>query len=264
MIDTQYRLVGLTPTLSLVHCSSDGRDRQALYAAFTAASVLQGRIHGDVDKYLAAKPRARAIWDTAHLPAVSRLRKYLQAQQDLEFQITRRYHHQSDRWLYVAKSRDSQIILVKFVRQYSASLHAFCSDSGHAPQILAYEDLPGGWKAVAMEYIETGVPITVAPELTTYRDKWTEELKKLVKSFHENGFVHGDLRDPNIICDDKGGVFLVDFDWSGKEGEVFYPTPNLNEELLEGRATIGLKITRADGDRVLQKTLNKLNKVAIR
>jgi tRNA A-37 threonylcarbamoyl transferase component Bud32 len=96
---------------------------------------------------------------------------------------------------------------------------AFCSESGHAPHILAYEELPGGWKAIAMEFIETGILITMVPELTTCRDKWTEELKKLIKSFHEIGFMHKDLCNPNIICDDKGGVFLVDFDWSGKDEE---------------------------------------------
>jgi hypothetical protein len=46
--------------------------------------------------------------------------------------------------------------------------------------------------------------------------------------------MHGDLHNPYVICDDKGRVSLVDFDWSGKEGEVSYSTPNLNEELLEG------------------------------
>jgi tRNA A-37 threonylcarbamoyl transferase component Bud32 len=77
--------------------------------------------------------------------------------------------------------------------------------------------------------------------------------------------VHGDLRDPNIIvCDDNGRVYLIDFDWSGKEGEVFYPTAKLNEELLEGRRSLDLNITRADDDRVLQKTLDKLNNITIR
>lgn len=30
---------------------------------------------------------------------------------------------------------------------------------------------------------------------------------------------------------------LVDFDWGGKDGEVFYPTRNLHDELREGRTS---------------------------
>jgi tRNA A-37 threonylcarbamoyl transferase component Bud32 len=72
-----------------------------------------------------------------------------------------------------------------------------------------------------MEYILNSVLITDSPLLITYRDKWMEEMKTLVQSFHDKGFIHGDLCDPNIICDDRGNLFLVDFDWDGKEGKHF-------------------------------------------
>ena len=51
---------------------------------------------------------------------------------------------------------------------------------------------------------------------------------------------------------------LVDFDWGGKVGEVSYPTLELNPELLEGRSSDDLKITKDDDVRVLTKTLDKL------
>ncbi|CAA7270365.1 unnamed protein product [Cyclocybe aegerita] len=168
----------------------------------------------------------------------------------------------SQRLLYIAKTEDPdyQTVLIKFVRGYSAELHAFCADSDHAPRFLAFEKLPGGWLAVAMEYISSGVTITTATssQLASCREHWASQLWKLVKSFHDSGFVHGDLHDPNIICDDKDRVLLIDFDWSGKEGQVSYLTPNLNEELLAGRTLGDLKITKGDNERVLQRTLDKL------
>jgi hypothetical protein len=40
---------------------------------------------------------------------------------------------------------------------------------------------------------------------------------------HSAGYVFGDLRDPNILKLPDGRAMLVDFDWSGKEGQAFYP-----------------------------------------
>lgn len=51
---------------------------------------------------------------------------------------------------------------------------------------------------------------------------------------------------------------LIDFDWGGKAGEAFYPTLNLNDELLQGRTSDDLRITKEDDRRVLRNTLAKL------
>jgi thiamine kinase-like enzyme len=46
---------------------------------------------------------------------------------------------------------------------------------------------------------------------------------KFMKSFHDQGWVHGDLQVANILCD-RGKLMLVDFDWAGRDGKVSYPT----------------------------------------
>ena len=51
---------------------------------------------------------------------------------------------------------------------------------------------------------------------------------------------------------------LIDFDWGGKDGEVFYPTANLNDELWEGRVFYDLRVGQEDDRRVLRNTLAKL------
>lgn len=54
-------------------------------------------------------------------------------------------------------------------------------------------------------------------------------------------------------------VYLLDFDWGGKEGEAEYPTASLNPELTEGRRSGDLKIRKEDDERILRRTLDKLN-----
>ena len=90
---------------------------------------------------------------------------------------------------------------------------------------------------MAMEYIESTVPITDPSLLAAHGDRWTAELQGLMDSFHEKDLVHGDLRDANIISKNDI-VMLIDFDWGGKEGHVSFPTSNLNAaELLQGRVS---------------------------
>lgn len=55
-----------------------------------------------------------------------------------------------------------------------------------------------------------------------------EDFSNKIRSFHERGFVHGDIRWANLLLrqKDQGDpcrVKLVDFEWSGKEGEIIYP-----------------------------------------
>jgi serine/threonine protein kinase len=49
-------------------------------------------------------------------------------------------------------------------------------------------------------------------------------VRHAIELLHENDIVFGDLRDPNILYDaSKARVVLVDFDWSGEDGESIYP-----------------------------------------
>lgn len=57
-----------------------------------------------------------------------------------------------------------------------------------------------------------------------------EEVNRVVTILHEGGFVHGDIRDVNIMTrrrwEPKDGArtaLLLDFDWAGRDGVVTYP-----------------------------------------
>jgi len=51
---------------------------------------------------------------------------------------------------------------------------------------------------------------------------------------------------------------VIDFNWGGKDVEVFYPTANLNNKLWEARLFNDLRIRQEDDRRVLWNTLAKL------
>jgi len=105
-----------------------------------------------------------------------------------------------------------------------AILHHFCAKLGCAPKILGYQKHSGGWIAIAMEYMSSAKPIRRlqrAWSAVPVGDDGKEGHK--LKLFHAKGWVHGDLRDANILCDGEK-LILVDFDFaaSGKPDEVFY------------------------------------------
>ncbi|KAH9175131.1 hypothetical protein EDB89DRAFT_1848079, partial [Lactarius sanguifluus] len=59
------------------------------------------------------------------------------------------------------------------------------------------------------------------------------DLKALVKAFDDEDLVHGDLHEPNMICN-GGDILLLDFDWGGQVGEASYPCAWLNPDLTDG------------------------------
>ena len=238
--------------------------------AFTAASVLQAKILEDTKNLLHKISAKQLLHDPIpdhirRFPAVSKLSKYPPSLGGyINFEIFIAQGDVPNHLLYEAKRQDvNEHILIKFVKVYSIELHNFCAQKGHAPKILGYEWLPGGWYGVAMELIKPSKLITRLASLTTYQDHWKGELIELMQSFHAEGLVHGDLRNVNIICKDDGHLMLVDFDWGGKDGEVSYPLWMLNSELLKGRKSDNLRITKEDDEWVLKKTLENISSVQV-
>ncbi|KAI9464003.1 hypothetical protein BJY52DRAFT_1221412 [Lactarius psammicola] len=74
--------------------------------------------------------------------------------------------------------------------------------AGRAPQLLGYGNIPGSWHVVMMEFInqeDTNLQ-NYAPH---YLSMWSEDLKSLVKDFHDKGRVHGDRRNANLIVSNQ-------------------------------------------------------------
>ncbi|KAJ7776461.1 hypothetical protein B0H16DRAFT_1449893 [Mycena metata] len=140
-------------------------------------------------------------------------------------------------------------LLVKFVRTYSLELHTFCAERGFAPQLKVVVDIGGGWRMVVMEdlsenYHSFGRWDAFIEAATQHR---LGELCRSVQSMHSAGFVHGDIRVPNILVhkeDATKPLMLLDFDWGGA-GDVNYPGA-LNPDIKRhDTADSGLPITAA-------------------
>ena len=59
-----------------------------------------------------------------------------------------------------------------------------------------------------------------------------EELRGFISEYHRHGFVHGDIRKPNILVSssDNTDFRLIDFDWAGRHGTARYPS-KINPEI---------------------------------
>jgi len=70
-----------------------------------------------------------------------------------------------------------------------------------------------GWNLVIMDYLENYLTLD---KLECDEFLATQSLvTRAMNEFHDLGFVHGDLRPPNILYRD-GDVKIIDFDWAGK------------------------------------------------
>jgi tRNA A-37 threonylcarbamoyl transferase component Bud32 len=154
-----------------------------------------------------------------------------------------------------------QVVLVKFTGQYCPELHHFCAQRDHAPKLLGYGTMPGGWKVAVMEFVEHDRDQRARQALQHWV-KWEQDLTRLVRDFHGQGLVHGNLRVANFIIPSKQPetIKLIDFDWAGEVGKVCFPSSRLNEELMD-ETRDSLLITKAHDTRVLNAALGRLKPV---
>ena len=258
----------LTPLLSARSPSGDHTHGPMLFRAFLAACVLRTSIHEDTRRVLNTHTLPR-IHDR-YLPRIQKISAWPQTDDretlELEFHILRVSCQEDgirneNRFMYLARMRHQEV-LVKFTRQYCPELHSFCAERHHAPKLLGYGTVPGGWKVVIMELVKHDGynRIQFAPK---HWEKWKQDLTRLVQDFHEAGLVHGDLRAANFIVptDRPETIMLIDFDWGGEVGKVSFPTSLLNDELMDERMKNFL-ITKDHDLRVLTTALGRLRPIA--
>ncbi|KAG1891729.1 uncharacterized protein F5891DRAFT_1210959 [Suillus fuscotomentosus] len=123
-------------------------------------------------------------------------------------------------------------ICIKFVRHYSPEAHKFCASKGRAPKLIAYDPLPGGWNMVVMDALDIdddnfpqrpGSYRQLSKMAVVDRQPLKEAITSLIQQLHDEGYVHGDLRDANLVVNDNKDFMLLDFDWAGPKQETHYP-----------------------------------------
>ena len=112
-------------------------------------------------------------------------------------------------------------IIIKFVRQYGIEGHLLLSshDPPLAPLLYSVVSIGAGWLMVVMEKISNPQPF---PQPST--KLMAKGLRKSIGLLHSKNLVHGDLRSNNmLVSSDEKKLYLIDFDWCGKEDEKVYP-----------------------------------------
>jgi serine/threonine protein kinase len=127
-------------------------------------------------------------------------------------------------------------VVVKLARTYGVDAHQHLYLKDLAPKLLAYSKQAGIPTAYVIELLPPPW-ITLQRLGANQPDLWVQHQEEIYKAVQqaiqcmlEGGFVHGDLRSNNIMIDAEtlknrsmAHIKLMDFDWSGKAGAVFYP-----------------------------------------
>ena len=116
------------------------------------------------------------------------------------------------------ESKTMHDVVIKFTNAYCKEAHELLAKISRAPNLWfcdRVEDV--GMYVVVMDYVGGG---QVEDLLTDAAH--IEQLRTAVDALHKGGYVHGDLRGPNLLIAEDG-LKLVDFDWCGKQGEARYP-----------------------------------------
>jgi serine/threonine protein kinase len=116
-------------------------------------------------------------------------------------------------------------ICIKFARRYSKEAHLHCAESGFAPKLRGFEELPGGWYMVVMDKLVGYELLADLPDTDRLPRSVFEAIGEQLKTLHARQLVHGDIRDTNIFVknDDKTKFMIIDFEWAGVDGVVRYP-----------------------------------------
>ena len=188
------------------------------------------------------------------LSYASELPRYGTPNEKIEFQLLRLHHTtQPYSLIHIAETVDRT---VNFARRYSIGLHAFCAICT-CTKNSRLQRTPR--RLVCCCY---GLHFSIdtpseSPNYPRLLHKWKYDLRNLMRAFHENDLIHGDLREPNFLCIGEA-VMPVDLDWVGKIGGACYPSAQLRRELTIGRDSSDPKITKDDDRRILENTLRML------
>jgi serine/threonine protein kinase len=155
---------------------------------------------------------------------------------------------------------DRQAICIKFTRQYCQQAHEHCASKGNAPRLHAVEEYPGGWHMIVMDDIREDYvslyDLTNGEEMLyeAYpgdRKLLSEDIAVFLLDLHQEGWVHGDIRNSNIMVKKSSPCEtfqLVDFDWSGRIGEARYPLDVNTTTVKRPDAVAGGELIKAEHD----------------
>jgi len=109
-------------------------------------------------------------------------------------------------------------VVVKFTATYCAGAHQRLANAKRAPHLWFCEPV----ESVGMHVVVMGHEDGMYTDSLITDKEHIRQLREAVQLLHEEDYVHGDIRLPNVLITSTG-LKLIDFDWCGKEGTARYP-----------------------------------------
>ena len=139
--------------------------------------------------------------------------------------------------------------------KYSLKLHHRLANEGYAPILHSTQLLQSQYQCILMDWVDGGRDIETLGNLKiSERHEIAKHLIKIVTLMKQNGYVHGDLRYPNIIVGADLKPMIIDYDWAGAHQTARYPF-NLDYEQfpwLPPEGSNGLKIKFSDDENAIK------------
>ncbi|KAJ6542678.1 hypothetical protein B0H19DRAFT_1076744 [Mycena capillaripes] len=209
------RVVELTPILGLRHDGTDVSALDILCRAFRAACILRAEIRKDMAT-MVQQSRTRPPLLHPEFPSIDMCQSYPTGNQHISIKLVDRFESLDDRLLFTAQTSSTL---------FNYALHTFCYNLGHAPQLLGFQQLSGGWFVVVMELLEGWMHLYSLQLSDPQRFAAYAQIRTLADKFHKEGFVHGDLRTANILAPPGWDstptlprLSVIDYDWGGYVG----------------------------------------------
>lgn len=246
--DATVQSESLTPSLNL-SCDWRDHDQYKLITRFVFALrlCLKRLVQYYLDLAKEKDPQeiaSNSIYNSKFRAPYPHQYTSLDNQQTVQFCYVRALF--SSRLIFeVERLDDKKRVVVKFVETYCTDAHKSLSAGNVAPELLGYDELPGGWLMITMEYLSDGWTMLESLSMDE-RQLYKAKVEEALNMLHNAGYVHGDVRACNILvrgptdeCEDIK-IKLLDFDESGPPETTKYPpywnskTVTRHEEAVEG------------------------------
>jgi serine/threonine protein kinase len=198
----------------------------ALVLSVNNIQVHYKKIKAEAHATPAPKPYNQHLQKSRKFPFVT---SYIDGGQETSFRYVERLDEQKLLFsAFVNGDQQDGNCIVKFTQRYSEAAHFCLASYNSAPTLRHCIRISTTWTAVVMDRSRYttlyGLCLT-----EDQQEKVRRKVGKTLQVLHDAGFVHGDLRDTNILIDleslDSNDVRIhfVDFDWAGRIGETKYP-----------------------------------------
>jgi hypothetical protein len=229
----RVRVESLIRPLDLATHWMESESRSEMASSFDALMLAVNNIQAHYEKIKAEahatpapKPYNQRLQKSRKFPFVT---SYIDGGQETTFTYVERLDEQKLLFsAFVNGGQQDGNCIVKFTQRYSEAAHLCLASYNSAPTLRHCNRISTTWTAVVMDR-STYTTLYGLCLTEDQQEKVRRKVGETLQVLHDAGFVHGDLRDTNILIDldslDSNDVRIhfVDFDWAGRIGEAKYP-----------------------------------------